>query len=238
MESWCYSCTYVSAFCAAPRHCKQTHPQSWVLREGWPSHARSTEQQIRRAVFECAFLRPLGQMGAPGSISCARCVRVSELCRFIWRAEQQQQLVLTIDQTLSFRQFTQKTNRGQDGMRVETQKNECVSQHCAAQTCLAMTCGAMGTVKSSLSSCQFYKKREREGEKNKENMKNNPKKAQMWDPVSNINIMCSREWRQPDGFQKLHGSLKPKHTSHFKLRTISCMITFKLSVRGWCLTSL
>lgn len=60
-----------------------------------------------------------------------------------------------------------------------------VLQCWAEQTCLAMTCGAMGTVKSSLRSCQFYKKRE----KIKDNMKNNPKKAQVWDSVSNINRM-------------------------------------------------
>lgn len=37
-----------------------------------------------------------------------------------------------------------------------------VSQCCAEQTCLGMSYGAMGTVKSSLSSCQFSKKREKE----------------------------------------------------------------------------
>lgn len=58
-----------------------------------------------------------------------RCVHVSEYnygveecCfpRLISRAKQQ--LLLTTDYNLSCRRFTQKTNRGQEGIRVETQK--------------------------------------------------------------------------------------------------------------------
>ena len=56
---------------------------------------------------------------------CASTVWECCFLSFIWRAKQQ--LVLTADQTLSCRPFTQKTNRGQEGMRVETQKNECLA---------------------------------------------------------------------------------------------------------------
>lgn len=40
-------------------------------------------------------------------------------------------------------------------------------------------------------------------------MKNNPKKEQMWDPVSNINIMCSRGGDSLMGFKNYMALLNP-----------------------------
>lgn len=105
-----------------------------------------------------------------------RCVHMSgcnygvgECCFPRLNSRAKQQLLLTTDYDLPCCQFTQKTNRGHEGIKVETQK----WQWCEEQTFLAMTCGAMGTVKSSLSSCQFYIKREK---KMKEYIKIIPKR--------------------------------------------------------------
>lgn len=145
------------------RHGKQTHPKPWVHREWWPFCTCFTAH----AMFECPLLSPLVWMGAPKCFLCRyACVSAcNNGVGVLFSIPYRESKTTTCPDEQTRPCLAAHSPRKQiDGMKEwgERPKKMSLLQCCMEQTCLAMSNGTMEIVKSSLSLCWFYKKREKQ----------------------------------------------------------------------------
>lgn len=164
MKSWRkrWTCAHISSVHSEARQTNSPTATPRVHMAGWPFCACSAAH----ARLECALLSPLVRMGAPKCPPCT-CVCVSECNRgagLLFSIPFPENKTTTCPDEQARPRLARSPRK-----QIEGEKEwECrpkkisVSQCCAEQTCLGMSYGAMGTVKSSLSSCRFSKKREKE----------------------------------------------------------------------------